>query len=187
MNEGRHRPAGRFIYTIGHSNHSEAGFFQLLSSKDIQVLVDVRSHPVSQHFPHFHKKRLEEFCKQAGIEYIFLGKELGGRRAAIFYDDNGRLDRKKVLESALFRRGLLKLIEILRQKRTAFMCAEENPLKCHRHYLLTPALTSKGIKVWHIRSDGKLNPSDSVPADAPESGKTDKENEAAKHDQLSLF
>ena len=40
--------------------------------------------------------------------------------------------------------------------RVAMMCAEKDPLDCHRCILVSPRLRERGIEVRHILSDGTL-------------------------------
>jgi len=67
------------IWTIGHSNRSINTFLELLSEHGNQVLVDVRSFPTSK-VEHFKKEKMEKWLPHHGIEYVWLGKELGGYR-----------------------------------------------------------------------------------------------------------
>ena len=69
----------RVVYTIGHSNHSEETFLGLLRSHRIEVIADVRSRPYSQYSPQFDREALKASLRRAGIDYVFLGDELGAR------------------------------------------------------------------------------------------------------------
>ena len=65
------------LWTIGHSNRSMEAFLELLKEYRIQVLVDVRSFPTSK-IEHFKKEAMEKWLPEHGIEYVWLGRELGG-------------------------------------------------------------------------------------------------------------
>lgn len=144
------------IFTIGHSNHSLENFLGLLQRHNIQVLVDIRSHPYSKHVPQFNRGELEGAVKTAGLKYIFLGRELGGRTdGEEFYDVEGLYAR--LAESPLFLEGIARLEEGLRNNwRIALMCSEEDPAKCHRRFLVARVLVRRNIEVKNIRGDGSL-------------------------------
>jgi len=67
------------LFTIGHSNLEWDAFVSLLRQHDIPLVADVRSRPQSFRFPHFSQPELEQSLREAGIGYLFLGEELGGR------------------------------------------------------------------------------------------------------------
>jgi uncharacterized protein (DUF488 family) len=138
------------VYTIGHSRHAAAPFVRLLGQHGIAVLADVRSVPASRFSPHFKKAALDELVRAAGIEYVFLGKELGGRPAG------GTLDYALRAEAPDFRAGIDRLLVLAGRARTAILCAEEDPTRCHRRLLVTPALLARGAAVEHIRGDGRI-------------------------------
>ena len=145
------------LYTIGHSNLSAGDFLNLLKQHNITALVDVRSQPVSRRFPHFNKDALESLLPEAGITYRFAGKYLGGRE----------LDPQKVFTSGDFVMGIARLLNLtaLESGGLAIMCAEGDPLQCHRHNLIARALLDPTVRVLqgeidlsvqHILPDGGL-------------------------------
>ncbi|MEW6777726.1 MAG: DUF488 domain-containing protein, partial [Bdellovibrionota bacterium] len=137
-------------------NHSWEKFQKLLQDAGIKLLVDVRSHPVSRFTPHFSKKNLEEALAKAGIRYEFLGAELGGRpKEKSFYKSEKEVDYWKLAGSKLFKDGIERLLELAKESTTTIMCAEEDPNRCHRGFLITPALHQKKIEVRHLRGDGR--------------------------------
>lgn len=145
------------ILTIGHSNHSLEHFIQLLHSQAVEVLVDVRSQPYSRYSAHFNKKPLKEGIKEAGMMYLFLGQELGGRpKGAGFYDEDGYVFYDRVAEADFFLEGVERLQRGIKKYRVAMMCSEENPAVCHRHLLVGRVLTERGLTVLHIRGDGQV-------------------------------
>jgi uncharacterized protein (DUF488 family) len=144
------------IYTIGHSNQPIERFLDLLRHRRITVLADVRSHPYSKWAPQYRKEPLARALRNAGIEYVFLGSALGGRpEAPELYEADGRVSHERVAKTRAFIAGVARLEERARSTPTAFMCAEENPTRCHRRTLVTPALAHRGLEVVHIRGDGR--------------------------------
>ncbi len=145
------------IFSIGHSNQSIETFLALLRQHGIQVLVDVRSSPYSKYVPHFNSTKLAVTVEQIDIEYKFMGQELGGRPDGDeFYDADDHVLYKRVAESALFLKGIQRLMDIGAASHTAIMCSEEDPAICHRHLLIGHVLTEQGVDLLHIRGDGHL-------------------------------
>src|SRR5271165_1234056 len=104
-------PAHQRIYTIGHSNHALEIFLGLLHQHAIEVLVDVRSQPYSRFTPHFTGSTLKSAIQAAGVRYLFLGKELGGRPDDdAFYTAQGRVRYDLVAVSAPFQAGVERLL-----------------------------------------------------------------------------
>lgn len=165
------------IYTVGHSNHDLPGFVDLLRLHDIQVLVDVRSQPYSAYATQFAAAPLKEALVRAGIRYLFLGRELGGRpRDPSCYDPDGRVDYARVAATPLFREGIARLQRGIDRYRVALLCAEENPAGCHRRRLVGRVLETTGVAVLHIRGSGELEPEGEIAA-----------RERTGGDQLTLF
>jgi uncharacterized protein (DUF488 family) len=147
------------IYTIGHSKHPLDRFIALLQQHGVDALADVRSTPYSRFNPQFNKERLTAALAAAGIRYVFLGEELGARtKDPSCYDENGRVSYPKLASTELFRKGLERLLTGMRDHRIAIMCAEREPLDCHRTILVTRELEKAGATVTHILHDGSLEP-----------------------------
>ena len=90
------------VFTIGHSNHSLEHFIELLRAHEVDEVVDVRSAPYSRYAPHFNRDELEDALEKVGVDYLFMGDELGGRPAdRSCYDDTGRVVYDKVAERGL--------------------------------------------------------------------------------------
>ena len=134
------------IWTIGHSNRSIEAFLELLREHSIQVLADIRSFPTSK-IEHFKREEMERWLPENGIEYVWLGKELGGYRKGGY---------KRHMRTKLFREGVKKLLEIAKQKRTCIMCMEKNPKYCHRRFI-SAYLERKGVEVIHIIEKGQAS------------------------------
>jgi uncharacterized protein (DUF488 family) len=146
------------LFTIGHSNHKVFDFQRLLLSHGVNALVDVRSHPISRIHPQFNRRVLAADLKKAKIVYVFLGRELGARRAETACYVDGRADYKRIAELPIFQEGLQRIREGVRKYRVALMCAERDPLDCHRSILVCRHLRDEGIAIQHIREDGSLEP-----------------------------
>jgi len=151
------------IYSIGHSNHTLERFLSLLKEHKIEVLVDTRSQPYSKYAPHFTGEYIKMELEKAGIPYLFLGKELGGRpEEPEFYDSEGHVLYWKLANSVTLREGIQRLEEESKVRRVAIMCSEENPSCCHRRLLIGRVLTSRGIELDHIRGNGQLQTEDDL-------------------------
>jgi uncharacterized protein (DUF488 family) len=123
----------------------------------INLLVDTRSYPYSCHVPHFNREELQRALSQAGVKYLYLGEELGGRPdEEEYYDAEGHVLYYRIAESASFLKGIAHLEREIRRFRVAIMCSEENPSICHRHLLVGRVMTGRGAKVHHIRGDGTI-------------------------------
>ena len=155
---GERAVVGRLeLWTIGHSNHSGGRFIELLESFRIDVLADVRSQPYARYASHFSQTPLRQLLADAGLQYMFLGRELGGRPdEPELYDSEGRVRYGHLAEAPRFRAGLSRLLEGASQWRVAMMCSEEDPTDCHRRLLITRALRqgNSHATVHHIRGDG---------------------------------
>jgi hypothetical protein len=128
------------IHTIGTSTRSWEQFIETLKAYGIEAVVDVRSFPASRRFAHFWREPMEKRLPEEGIEYHYLGRELGGYRKGGY---------EAHMETADFARGLAQLEDLARRRRTAFFCAERVPWKCHRRYI-GAKLQQRGWRVIHI-------------------------------------
>ena len=137
------------IFTIGHSTHNLTRFVELLQHHHIKILADVRSMPYSRWRPHFNREQLHVELDKYEIEYAFLGAELGG------------LSDKKYCEMALtdsFNSGIQRVKDESQRSNIALMCAEKDPIECHRTLLVSRCLVASGRGVKHILADGNLEP-----------------------------
>jgi len=144
------------VLTIGHSSHPIERFVALLRQHGVTAVADVRSAPYSRHQPQFNKDLLQRSLKDAGIAYIFLGKELGARSEDRSCYENGRVQYRRLAQTDLFRRGIERVRKGASEYRVALMCAEKEPLDCHRTLLVGRALEREGVSVAHILADGRL-------------------------------
>lgn len=146
------------IYTVGHSTHELMYFLKLLQRHQVNCLVDVRSVAASSYNPQYNKDTFAEFLKNNGIRYLHFAKEFGARQTAReLLDNTGQLDFEKVHHASHFRQGIERLRQGLAKGYTiALMCAESEPLDCHRFGMVSAALVRDGIDVVHIMKDGSV-------------------------------
>lgn len=142
-----------FIYSIGHGQKSTDEFISELRSFDIQYLIDVRSSPFSKWAPQYNRGVIEDFLKQYGIVYLYMGDVIGGRPLdESCYDSEGYFDYKKMAEMPQFQAGLNRLVKANEKGcRVAVMCSETDPAQCHRSKLIGRELYFRNnISMEHI-------------------------------------
>jgi uncharacterized protein (DUF488 family) len=127
------------IYTLGTSTRSPEEFISLLTGHRIEAVADVRRFPTSR-FEHFKRENLAGLLHGSGIEYIYLGDELGGYRRGGY---------PNFTTTPEFQAGLARLERIARERKTAFICAERFPWRCHRRFIAME-LERRGWPVIHI-------------------------------------
>ncbi len=143
------------IFTIGHSTHAFEDFAALLRRHGIMAVADVRSQPYGR-LDHFNRDNLSAELKASGIEYVFLGEQLGARRRERECYEDGIAIYERIIKLSAFQEGLARLRSGAEQHRLAVMCAEKEPLTCHRAILISRCLKDSGIRVQHILADGTL-------------------------------
>lgn len=144
------------IFTVGHSAHEVARFVDLLAWHGVEAVADVRSMPYSRRHPQFNRESLKESLNASGIAYVFLGKELGARSTDPDCYENGRVQFRRLAATSLFRSGLKRVLDGSQEMRLALMCAEKDPLNCHRTILVARELVALGKRVNHILADGEI-------------------------------
>ena len=144
------------LYTIGHSNHDLEHFIELLKMHAITAIGDVRSSPYSKFNPQYNREPLQKTLKENRIAYVFLGAELGPRSEdpACYLD--GKVQYGRLAQTEAFHRGLERVRMGMKSHRIALMCAEKDPIACHRMILVCRALRSDPIAICHILEDGRL-------------------------------
>ena len=152
----------RTLFTIGHSNQSLEEFIALLVKQSVERLVDVRSNPYSTFVPHFNREAVSRSLQGRGIEYLYLGDELGGYPESAEYYAGDRVAYERIANSPAFRRGIKKVAKDSERYSLVLMCAQENPEKCHRHPLLAQTLMERGLQVLHLRGDGSVQDAASI-------------------------
>ncbi len=146
----------RELLTIGHSSHELPDFLGLLEEHGVGVICDVRSAPYSGRNPQFNLEELRGALAERHIKYVFLGEELGARSndPSCYVDGQARYDR--IAKTALFQSGLERVRKGVESFRVALMCAEGDPLSCHRTILVCRALRDEGLSIAHILPSGEL-------------------------------
>ena len=145
------------VFTIGHSNHAAEVFLGFLLRYEIEEVVDVRSSPHSRYNPQFNRKTLQAALTEAGVGYVFMGEELGGRPTdPSCYDGEGRVLYDRLAETDAFKEGIRQVIQRTGERRIALMCSEKEPLDCHRTLLIAQVLTARDLGIGHILADGDL-------------------------------
>ena len=142
------------LYTVGHSNRSAADFVDLLSARNIQTLVDVRAQPHSSRYPHFSAQALRDLLEAAGMTYHWVGRQLGGRRAARPDSPHRALDPTirgyaDYMDGEAFRTAAAQLVNLAGRAATVILCAERLPEQCHRR-LIADYLSLQGVRVIHL-------------------------------------
>lgn len=143
------------LYTIGHSNHPVETFLGLLTQHGISVVADVRSQPYSR-IEHFNQGPLRDALLTQGIRYVFLGRELGARREERECYVDGQAIYERVATLPAFHEGIERLLTGLSRYTVALLCAEREPLDCHRTILVCRQLRKHGITIGHILGDGSV-------------------------------
>src|SRR5262245_53096414 len=146
------------ILSIGHSNHALAQFIALIEGAGVSAIADVRSRPVSRWVPHFNKKPLEATLAERGISYLYLGHELGGRPDDSSLMKSGKPDYAAMARSLSFAAGLKRVIDASVNDVVALLCAERDPVDCHRFLLIGRELAARGIAIAHILASGVVEP-----------------------------
>ena len=148
------------ILTVGHSNHPLETFVSLLQQHGVTTLADVRSAPYSRFNPQFNRKALDAALQAQGIAYLFFGHALGGRPEDRSCYEDGRVRYDRLARTPLYREGIDRVIETAEVEHLALMCAEKEPLDCHRTLLVGRSLAARNVAVAHILADGTLEPHD---------------------------
>jgi len=145
------------LYTVGHSNQTLSQLVGLLQLHGINAVADVRSVPYSRRLPQFNRPELEAEFPKHGIRYVFLGEELGARREEESAYDGLQAAYERVAQLPAFQQGLSRVLKGLGRGLTlALLCAERDPLTCHRSILVSRHLQARGVDVQHILGDGSL-------------------------------
>ena len=156
-------PRSKRIWTVGHSNRTWVDFLDLLAGAGIEQIADVRRFPGSRRWPHFGAESLREALPEAGIAYVHLPR-LGGRRGTPAEDSPNTAWRvasfaayADYMASEAFVQGLEALEALAAERRTAMMCSEAVPWRCHRR-LIADALLVRGWEVLDVMAKGRVEP-----------------------------
>ena len=146
------------VFTVGHSTHTIERFLDLLRQHGVTAIADVRSVPYSRMQPQFNRETLMRSLDTCGLAYMFLGKELGARSDDKTCYENGRVQYRRLAMTAAFHAGIERVRMKSESRRIALMCAEREPLACHRTLLVGRELIAAGTPVVHIHADGHVEP-----------------------------
>jgi uncharacterized protein (DUF488 family) len=150
-------PSNSSLFTVGHSSLELDEFLKIVVTHKVKTICDVRSRPASFRFPQFNREPLEACLASAGIQYEFLGETLGGRPSdPRAYHEDGIVDYEARRKASDFCEGIDRALKLCRASSIALMCAEEDPLQCHRFLMIGPALLQRGVTPSHIRRGGEL-------------------------------
>ena len=144
------------LFTVGHSTHPPEVFLRLLTLHNISAIADVRTRPYSRLNPQFNQEPLKAQLRNSGIAYVPLGRELGARSDDRSCYKNGKVQYDRLARTPLFRAGLKRLLEGVETHRVALLCAEKDPITCHRMVLVCHELRQEALDIFHIRTDGSL-------------------------------
>lgn len=144
------------LFTVGHSTHSGDALVALLKRYDVTAVADVRSSPYSAFSPQFNREVLSELLDESGIAYVFLGDQLGARPTGLACMVEGRVDFGLLAATARFQKGLERLRAGMAIYRVALLCAEKDPIACHRTILVCRHFRGNGTRIGHILADGEL-------------------------------
>jgi uncharacterized protein (DUF488 family) len=144
------------LFTIGHSDHEMAKFVALLQQHGVTAIADVRSQPYSRFTPQFNRETVAEALKRAGVHYVFFGRELGARRSERESYRNGQARYELIKDLPAFQEGLDRIRRGVATQRITLMCAEKDPITCHRTVLVCRQLRQEPFDIRHILEDGTI-------------------------------
>ena len=154
------KPSGRSILTIGHSTLAFDRFAALLKMHGVTAIADVRSSPYSRFAPQYNRPDLARSLKASSVHYVFLGQELGARPDDVSCFKDGAVSYEALAQRPIFHQAITRLRHGSERHRIACLCAEKEPLTCHRALLVGRHLTAEGMAVEHIHANGGLEPHD---------------------------
>lgn len=144
------------LYTVGHSTHEADAFINLLRGHGIKMIADVRSSPYSRMTPQFDREALMALLRRSDIQYVFMGQELGARRTEAECYENAKARYDLIARAPLFLAGLQQIRQTAGRLRMALLCAEKDPITCHRAILVCRHLRQDRLAIRHILSNGSL-------------------------------
>ena len=146
------------LLSIGHSSLQADQFLALLKLHGVTLIADVRSVPFSRRFPWFSSRALAERLQNKGISYMMVGDTLGGRPTSPSLYRDGVADYEAMARTSDFYAGIDRVVGGMAHHRVCLMCAEREPLDCHRCLLVSRSLVERSFTVGHILGDGSLEP-----------------------------
>ena len=150
------------LFTVGHSDHAPETFLALIRRHGVSAVADVRSSPYSRRNPQFNREALANELGRAEIRYVFLGNELGARRSEPECYKDGKAEYALIARAPLFLQGLERVRRGTDKFRIALLCAEKDPVTCHRSILVCRHLRELVSPIQHIREEGRLEGHDEL-------------------------
>ena len=156
------------LYTIGHGNLEIKPFINILQDNKVRWVADVRSAPYSRMFPWFSKAELAQALEEAGIRYLFLGNELGGKPREGEADSDwvqGKLNPALVSglsHTKRWAKGIAYLAGVVRSmdednETGCLLCSEKDPNNCHRSLISFQIENAvPGLSVLHLGHDSTV-------------------------------
>lgn len=146
------------IYTIGYTAFKIDDFINILKKYNITCVIDVRSLPYSQYYPDYNKDVFEKVLKSNRILYRNYSAEFGARQTEKCYlSPKGYLDFNKYVKSDKFESGYKKVLTGVDLGYTfVLMCAETDPIDCHRSIMLGREFYKRGFEVKNILKTGDV-------------------------------
>ena len=143
------------IFTLGYSGFLFREFAGMLRENHINAVIDVRSSPYSRHFPDYDKENIKYALAHQHIYYRSYAREFGARQDNPAFYTDGIMDFEKFSCSEQFLQGIEKLTEGMQKGYSfALMCAEKEPVTCHRAILVAKAFRDRNFQVIHLMPDG---------------------------------
>jgi uncharacterized protein (DUF488 family) len=144
------------LFTIGYSSFEISEFVKTLQQNKINAVADVRSSPYSKFKPDFNRETLKEELKKKNIEYVFLGENCGARINDPSCYIDGKASYDLIKETEQFKKGLNRILQGLDKYTIALLCAEKDPITCHRNILVCRNLKRFNIDIYHILSPDEI-------------------------------
>jgi uncharacterized protein (DUF488 family) len=146
------------LFSIGHSNIPRERFLAMLRDAGVTMIADVRTVPYSRFAPWFSQKRLAATLSACGVGYAAMGDALGGRPHDQRLYGDGVADYERMAAHPEFQAGLDRLVGAAARARVCMLCAEREPLDCHRCLLVARRLGERAVAVGHILDNGSIEP-----------------------------
>jgi len=151
------------LFTVGYAAFDNfSSFNEWLQYYKVEAIADVRSLPYSRIRPEFNKDILMNNLKKSDIKYVFIGDHCGARVDDLSCYVDGYVDYTKVKETKNFKTGIERILKGLSSYNIGLLCAEKDPINCHRDILVCRNLKTYNISINHILADGKLEDNDAT-------------------------
>jgi uncharacterized protein (DUF488 family) len=124
----------------------------------VGLIADVRTVPYSRFCPWFSQKQLAAALSAAGVDHMAMGETLGGRPREDRLYRNGVANYEAMAIEPQYHAGIDRVLDITARRRVCILCAEREPLDCHRCLLVARTLAERGVGVGHILHDGTIEP-----------------------------